>query len=323
MTRPDIATLLQDTAFDIFLQVCPTGAQLPSFIALVTRLKPAMDLWVRRGAWEAFEQIVSRFELLYHLDTYFDRHSEETLKALPLNSFTTTRATLSRDFTDQAEAHVFIAQTQSSLTEAAAAGWYPLVVDGLIVEKHLADHEKFGDALGYPRCCREFFHRRNNWYYDNSYYAAYVNTNAAPQSLSNGLLRHTAFCLTPQLPCSFACEASMVYGASLRDEINAEAPAYVAEIDRRLATPMLCLSELHIYRFEGQMPSGNRVDYEFVEPIEPTNHADPLYQMLMRGDACIVDGNVVRVERRGSQIDAYAARADKHGPELPFLIQCS
>jgi hypothetical protein len=322
MTIPDITALLEDTPFAMFLKVFPTGAQLPSFIAVARRLKPAMDMWVSRGAWEAFEKLVSSFELQYHIDTFFDRYSEEILKALPPNSFTTTRATLSRDFTDKAEAHVFIAKTQASLNAAVAAGWYPLVVDGIVVEKHLADHDKFGEALGYPACCREFFRQRNNWYYDNTYYAAYVNTSAPPQTLSNGLLRHTAFCLTPHLACSFACEASIAYGAILRDEINDEAPTYVAEIDRRLASPMLCLSELNIYRFAGTMPSTNRVNYELVEPIEPTNHSDSLYEMLARGDACIVDGNVVRVERRGSQIDAYAARADKHGPEFPFVIQC-
>lgn len=323
MNKPRITELLQNSAFEMFLQVCPTGAQLPSFIAVVRGLKPAMDMWVRRGTWEAFEHLVSRFGLQYHVDTYFDRHAEEMLKTLPPDSFTTTRATLSREFTDRAEAHVFVAKTQAPLTEAVAAGWYPLVIDGLVVEKHLADHEKFGEALGYPACCRKFFRRRNNWYYDNSYYAAYLNTTTVPQTLSNGLSRHTAFCLTPHLACSFACEASMAYGANLRDEISREAPAYAVEIDRRLATPMLCLSELHIYRFEGQMPSSNRIDYEFVEPVEPTTHTDPLYQMLARGDACIVDGNIVRVERRGYQIDAYAARADKHGPEFPFVIQCS
>ena len=323
MNKPRITELLQKSSYEMFLQVWSSGAQLPSFIAVERGLKPAMDVWVRRGTWEAFEHLVSRFGLRYHIDTYFDRHSEDTLKTLPPDSFTTTRAILSREFTNRAEAHVFVAKTQASLTGAVAAGWYPLVIDESVVEKHLADHGKFGEALGYPACCRDFFRRRNNWYYDNSYYAAYCETTSAPHTLSNGLLRHTAFCLTPHLPCSFACEASIAYGAGLREVISREAPLYAAEIDRRLANPMLCLSELHIYRFEGELSSANRVDYEFVEPVEPTTHSDPLYQMLARGDACILDGNIVRVERRGSQIDAYAARADKHGPEFPFVIQCS
>lgn len=323
MDKPQLSQLLNDSPFEAFLQVSSTGAQLPSFIAVVMGLKPAMDLWVRRRAWEAFRHLMSRFGLHYHVDSFFDLHAEKILRKLPPDSFTTTRAVFSREFTDQTEAHVFIAQTQASLTEAVAAGWYPLVVDGLVVEKHLADHEKFGVALGYPACCREFFRRRNNWHYDNTLYAAYLNTTVVPEPLSNGLLRHTAFGFTPHLPCSFACAASMSYAASLRELIEEESPGYAVEIDRQLASPTLCLSELHIYRFEGVMPSRDRVHYQLVEPVNPTSQSDPLYQMLARGDACIVDGNIVRVERKGSQIDAYAARSDKHGPEFPFVIQCT
>jgi hypothetical protein len=323
MDRQPLTELLNGSQFRRFLEIDPTGVQLPSFIATVHESKPAMDLWVRVGSWESFERLVCHFGLHCHVDAYFDRHAEEVLTSSPRENFTTTRAVLSKNFTGQAEAHVFVASAEAALIAAVGAGWYPLVVDGRVVEKHLADHEKFGAALGYPSCCREFFRKRNDWFYDNTYYAAYLNTVTAQRALSNGLLRHTAFSYTPHMACSFSCDASMDYGARLREVIAKEAPAYGEEIDRQLASPMLCLSELHIYRFEGSTQSTDRIDYETVEPINPTTSDDPLFKMLSRGDACRVDANIVSVQRRGVQIDAYVARADKHGPEFPFIIRCT
>lgn len=323
MDRVSLPKLLCRSPFHRFLEVDRTGKQLPSFIATALGQKPAMDMWVRAASWGAFEKLASYFGLLHHTDSYFDRHSERDLRAVPQESFTTTRAAFSRELKGRAEAHVFIARTRAALSDAVSAGWYPLVVDGRVVEKHLADHEKFGEALGYPACCREFFRLRNDWFDDNTYYAAYLNTKGPPRMLSNGLLRHTAFYFTPHMPCSFACDMTIAYSRKLRAALAQEAGDYAAEIDRRSASPMLCLSELQIYRFEGRSPSPGRVQYDGVEAVNPTNHLDPLYEMLAQGDACVVDRNIVRVEKRGSQVYSYLARADKHGPEFPFVVECA
>jgi hypothetical protein len=87
-----------------------------------------------------------------------------------------------------------------------------------------------------------------------------------------------------------------------------------------LQTPILCLSELKIYRFEGNIVAENVVNYQSVEAISPTSQNDLLYQILVKGDTCIVEGNIIRVYRENSQISAYFARGDKHEVEITFLI---
>jgi len=323
MDRTLLVRLLKNSQYQSFLKVDPYGVQLPSFIATVCSIKPAMDLWIKPTAWQAFQECVNYFGLHYYLDTYFNRHAETDLLDIPNRCLTTTRAAWSASFDQSTEAHVFVAKERSNLDAVVSSGWYPLVVHDYFVEKHLADHAKFGQALGYPLCCQRFFHHRNNWHIDNTYYAAYRCTHGDPRILSNGLLRHTAFSLVSHLPCSFLCNATIEYATILRALITETAPDYVKEIDRHLASPVLCLSELQIYRFEGTLSSLGQVHYSSIAPVNPTDSNSLLCQLLKKGDTCIVDGNLIRIYKNGVQVEAYMARADRHGPEFPFIVQCN
>jgi hypothetical protein len=280
-----------------------------------------MDLWVGSDGIAALESLALRYSLVWHVDTYFDRNDHKHLRAFPDDTFNTTRAAWTKSLSAGAEAHVFIARTQEALHDAVASGWYPLAVRGAIVEKSVADHHTFGKALGYPDCCVAFFGRRNQWTSDNTYYAAFKATSRFPIKLANTLPRHSAFSLAPQIACSFDCDASARYGRQLLDSLRDESPAYAAEIDRRLGTPMLCLSELRIFRFEGEVDASNSVTYSSLEPINPTRYDDPLLRLLTLGDRVILDRNVVRVSRAGTTVGSYYARGDKYGPECPFTIQ--
>jgi hypothetical protein len=196
-----------------------------------------------------------------------------------------------------------------------------LVVNGKLIDKHLPDHAFFGRALGYPPCCLAFFQLRNNWQEDNHYYASYRATLGQPCWLANGLPRHSACFLAPHIPCSFSCAATVSYSAALLRLIEDEASAYACEIRRRLTNPMLCLSELRLYEFEGVLRA-NRLSYRTVEPLNPTSQEDDVYRMLREGDECIIEANIVKI-LRGGQLNAdYFARADKYGPEFPFFVQC-
>ncbi len=314
-----LTRFLANSSFQKYLEIFPTGQQLPSFIATVKGLKAATDLWVRSQKWESFCELAKYFGLFYYVDAYFAQDIE-TVNNLPKELFTTTKAVFSKHFDRETEAHVFIAKSQESLVNITGSGWYPLVVDKRVIEKHLADHYSFGEALGYPPCCLNFFQKRNNWNFYNNYYETYRNTINTPTYLSNGFLRHIAFSLIPHIPCSFHCLESIDYAKKLTLLIKEESQEYLCEIERHLQTPILCLSELKIYRFEGRLISEKTVLYQSVEAIFPTSRNDSIYQMLIQGDTCIVEGNIVRIYQGSSQIDVYFARGDKHEVEIPFLI---
>lgn len=308
-----------------FVEATRGGAQLPTLIAVAHGLKPTMDVWIPATGWEAFRRMVRALGLKYHVDTYFDRFSPELSRAL-LDRLNTTRAVFTPTLTDRAEAHVFLARDRSALDRAVGAGWYPLVVDGRIVDKHLADHDTFGDALGYPKCCQEFFRQRNNWISDNTYYAARQNTTGAASLLANPFLRHTVYGLVSYMPCSFSCEPSMGFAGRLRNVIRAEFPSYAQEIDAEAAKVVLCVSELRMYRFTGETvhyaDNGDAigVEYDGVKSMYAIEKCDPLYNLLAQGDHCHLDGNVIHIRRQGAAVGGYRARADRHGPECPFLI---
>ncbi|GAB1824322.1 aKG-HExxH-type peptide beta-hydroxylase [Herbidospora sp. RD11066] len=295
------------------------GAQLPTLIAVAAGLKPAMDVWVPAAGWQRFLRAVGDLGLMYHVDACFDRASPQ-IAQVPATQLTTTRAALATTLRPGTEAHVFLARDRDALDRVVAVGWYPLIIDGVVVNKHRADHDKFGDALGYPPCCQDFFRRRNNWNDDNTYYAALLATEGDPSPLCNPFLRHTAFGLVPYMPCSYACPATIRYATRLSEVIAAELPGYLEAVNRALRKTVLCVSELRMYGFEGEKVTPGGVRYDGVESLYRVEAEDPLLGLLGAGDRCVVDGEVLLVYQGDDFVGGYPTRGDRHGPECPFVI---
>lgn len=312
--------LLRGSWLAEWLDLEPQGTQLPVICAVLCGAKRAADIWISRGRVSRFRSLAVKWGLFWHFDPDFDRFDEGEISA-SRGQFATTRAAIARENNGRTEAHVFIAKSPELLDVTIAAGWYPLVIDKQVVEKSVADHVRFGRALGYPECCIAFFRNRNNWLYDNTPYAAYCNTNGRVDRLSNGLPRHTAFALIAHMPCSFGCRESMKQAQAVLNFITAQVPSYAKEILHRSALPMLSLSELRLFSFNGSKVSPNRIEYRHVEPLNPTTQHDVLLQLLRRGNVCTVDGSLLTIERGGVFKSSYLARGDRYGPECPFVIQ--
>lgn len=280
-----------------------------------------MDFWVPCDRIPLLSNLIRNAGLVCYIDCYFDRHSEHVLRKIPQECFTTTRSALGVRGATGVEAHVFVARSRSSLSDAVASGWYPLVVEGQLVEPHLADHNFFGHALGYPPCCISFFHEHNDWANSNHYYVTYRSSRRRFSWCVNSLPRHTAYFLTPHIPCSFSCPVTESYAVQLLRLIEADAPRYALEIQRRLTRPMLCLSELRMYVFDGTLDNA-QLYYNVVETLNPTTEHDTLYCSLREGNECRVEANVITIFRDGKQLNKYFARSDRHGPEHPFVFQC-
>ncbi|MFG1965397.1 aKG-HExxH-type peptide beta-hydroxylase [Nonomuraea sp. NPDC049028] len=302
------------------------GTQFPTLIAVACGLKPSMDLWIPAEGWQAFLRVVHDAGLLYYVDACFDRNSPQ-ITQVPPDQLTTTRAAFSATLLPGTEAHVFLARDPVALDKVVGAGWYPLIIDGVVVNKHRADHDKFGDALGYPPCCQDFFRHRNNWNDDNTYYAALLNTEGVPSPLCNPFLRHTVFGLVPYMPCSYSCPATIEYASRLRERIAPDLPGYLAATDHALRKTVLCVSELRMYWFDGERVNrhGGQVEirYDGVDSLYRIEAEDPLHGLLSAGDRCVLDGEVLRVHRGNAYVGGYQTRGDRHGPECPFVISFS
>ncbi|GII75781.1 hypothetical protein Sru01_07630 [Sphaerisporangium rufum] len=302
------------------------GGQLPALIAVAQGLKPAMDVWIPPAGWPAFLRAADRLGLVHHVDACFDRHSPQ-LAQVPPDQLTTTRAGFSPELRPGTEAHVFLARDRAALDRVVGAGWYPLVIGGKVVNKHRADHDKFGDALGYPPCCQEFFRHRNNWHDDNTYYAALLATKGEPSAWCNPFLRHTMYGLVPYMPCSYACPATTAFAGRLRDAVAGELPEYLAAMERALRKPLLCVSELRMYWFHDESVTRDdagegvvTIAYRGVESLYPIEEDDPLCRLLASGDRLELDGEVIRVYAGDAYVGGHQARGDRHGPECPFVL---
>jgi len=95
---------------------------------------------------------------------------------------------------------------------------------------------------------------------------------------------------------------------------------YARAMIDRLSSPTLCLSERQIYRMTGTVDASNVVRYTDVEAVLPTPEADQLVALLSAGNEVRIERNILYVFSGNSLVASYFARADKHAPELPFLI---
>ncbi len=317
--RNPLSELLQTEAFVPFLEYIPSGAQLTAFMSLVWGIKPAMDVWVNADNTAAFVSYTAKLGLHAWVQGHMDRQAF-TWENAPKDRFTTTHAVWCAEARPGAEAHIFLARTAEALDDAVSSGWYPVLIDGYLIEKHLSDHSRFGDALGYPDCCQNFFRVRNNWHTDNTYYASAQRTAFSADWRMNSFLRHTPYTLLSHMPCSASCQATLAIVEQNWSCLVREEPLFAEKLKTVLEAPILCLNENRIFQFVGATVHEQSVEYIDVLTISPTLQTDPIYRALRTGDTCVVEGNIIRVFACTKQVYAQATYTDQYGPECPFVM---
>ncbi len=275
-----------------------------------------MDLWVKKERWESFIRFVNEFGLKYEVKDYFENSKKENSG----NFLTTTNATLNFNFTVGNEAHVFISKSKDNCVKAMASGWYPLFLNGNLIEKNYLDHIKFGKVLGYPECCINFFILKNNWQNNNHYYAAFQNSNGRHNYLCNCLLRHTKYSLIPHICCSFNCSKSALYSNELMSIIEKEKGEYFQKLKSNLLRPALVLSEKKIFQFEGKQINKEELVYSKVKAVNPTDLNGPMITCLKQANRVILDANIVRIYNNSKLLNTFQIRTDRYEPEAPFFF---
>jgi len=298
--------------------------QLTQFMAVVAGIKPVLDDWVPVERVEGFQALAADLGLVSAVDSYFEFIDEASTTSgiVGRERFNTTRARghSPRRPVAGSSAHIFLARDTEWLRRGVASGWYMLVVDGRIVEKPWIDHYRFGECLGYPDCCRQFFALHNNWHSDNSYWQALSATRGSPLFLCNSLVKNSGLSYAVHLPCRFDCSSTSYYAAQVRAFVQDESPVLSRGIDGLLQRPFLMLSEWELFGFDGERTGPTHLNYRDVFMV-PTNRPDRgLLAALKMGDRIDVDLDLVRISRGTRTILTYAARSDRFGPQMPCLI---
>ncbi len=318
----ELSDVLRGSVFDEYLRYVPSGLQLTTFMATVWGIKPAMDVWVDEKKSDAFLDYCRRLGLYTAVQGYIDRHAFQQLD-VPSDRFTTTRAVWYSSPYPHTEAHIFLSTSPTHLQHTVACGWYPVVIDGYLIEKHYVDHSFFGSALGYPACCQQFFQQRNNWHNDNTYYAIWEQSTFHGDWQMNSFLRHTPYTLMAHMACSVQCQATRQLVQNLWRTLVVELPQYAHVLQKKLQQSILCLSEVRLYTFGVTERIAQGLCYDDVQPVNPTSEDDTIVLALRRGNKCLVERNIVRVFDENTQIFAYMAHNDRYGPECPFIVHFS
>jgi len=217
--------------------------------------------------------------------------------------------------------HLFVGRERAAVKEAWRRGWYPVVINGQVVDKPLPDVIAFGSSLGYPACCIEAFSKHNDWRRSNAYEAASQRTRLNPSSLTNPLGRHTPWSYIFHLPCSFDCSDTKKYSKALRESLCKEQPDYAKQIESFNKLIFFVTNENRAYALQGQTSSPNRACYQGEFFLGGLRTEDVYGQVLAKGNELCIRDNLVLVFRNGELQGIIETRSDCYGPEAPLLIQ--
>lgn len=303
------------------------STQLPVLMAVAAGLKPCADVWVRAGRLKKFTDGCRKYGIKYRADVNFNTVTRSQIPGniIGKGNLTTTFA-YGRPFDPRlrsGEVHLFISRSSEALEAGFRYGWYPVIVNGRVMEKPLADGYRFGLFLGYPDCCVDFFQKYNDWSQYNFLLEILRNTKYEEASfLCNPFPRDRIYAYIPHMPCSYGCEKTKLMAGRLRDVILKEEPIFARKIDQHLQMPFLVFYERKVYAFDGELKRGN-IYYRQV--YHSGNGADynPYEQDLCQGDRLALEGRSVVILKKGRRIKILTPPKVDFGQENPFFAQFS
>jgi hypothetical protein len=297
---------------------------LSALMAVVSGHKPCVDVWVKPSDLPSFLKAVRRYGLIAQKDIAFQMASRQTLSP-DIVGKDRLSTTIAYGFNSKppgrGKYHVFVAKSKEALTKAFALGWYPVIVGNRVIDRPLADGFKFGEALGYPECCCEFFRQKNNWLRFNFLDEIYRRTKGKLSYLCNPLGRDSTYTYISHMPCSFNCKETHKKAASFREFLIAEESQFAQRIDAHLQLPYLAFFERKIYAFDGQV-KGNSIVYKSAYFVGLNEDFNPYLGRLSKANELRLEGNNVILLKNGQQKDIIKNEASNVPGEAPFIVQC-
>jgi hypothetical protein len=305
-----------------YVELKDSTGQLVQFFAMLSGLKPVLDDWIKVERLADFGSFARDLGLAWQIESRWDFLDDlKPLRGVIGGEFMNTTVAIGHASTSSAGkvAHVVISREPELVARARASGWYELVVGRRRIGKPWIDHERYGELLGYPECCRRIFATHNDWNRDNTLYQAWARTQRV-QPLCNTLMKHAGLTFACHLPCSFDCQATTSAARAVRTSLGREAKDLQSLVDDLARRPYLVLSEWEAYGFEGSVDASGSVSYASVFEA-PSNRPDrALLAKLEAGDSVRIVGDALQISRQGVVVATYATRAERFGPQVPFIV---
>jgi hypothetical protein len=296
--------------------------QLSSYAAVLAGLRPALDDWIAAGRLDRFLALAAELDLHVEIDCVFADAGSTILPGM----VPTTHAT-ARRFSpgtaapvDGETIHLFVGRTAASARRAAASGWYPVVTGERVVAKPRIDHLRFGQSLGYPACCVDWFHRHNDWHHRNTF-ADLAARSARVRWQTNCLGKHTPWMSCFHIPCRLDCDATVAMAERTLAAVAELEPCLPAEIERMQRTPFLVASEALVYALvDGRRLDDGGAAYRRAWFAGGQARNDRWQAPLASGDALHLRGGFVDVRAGDRVIATLEPRCDPGVIEVPVLL---
>jgi hypothetical protein len=328
------------------------GFQVSQYLGVISGLKASIDDWIQVGQLETYGRYLRRAGLTYEVDCIFRRLpdtrkafgtmyapttraiglpwvAEAQISAATIDDCTKSDADLGTNaglpYKPNDEAHIIVARTSEAAAETLACAWYPVIVEGRVMTCPHGDAIRLGDALGYPRCCVDFFIAHNNWPRQN-HYAEAARVSASLDWRANCLAKNTQWELIFHMPCSFDCPATLTYSAALLEAVREYNEAYAQRIENELQRTVLVASERLVFALtDPQFTDNSYVNYSSVESLQAMVRLrdprhDDYYALLAAGNSLTIADGAVIVMQDGRALGSLLAYADRGVAEVPLVL---
>lgn len=277
-------------------------SQLFLYYSVLAGFKPSLDEWVATDKLDNYLRVCEKYGLLTAVESiFYNETTGDARQAIGSQFLTTTVASGAPADSDfQGRVHIYVSKSEEQLDKVKRTGWYPIAVNNRIVTKPQIDYMWFGQHLGYPQCCIDFFAKFNNHsMYPNTLLLPFENTKSKPNYLCNSLVKDS-YCYLYHIPCSFDCCATADLSAALRSYIQEHDPGYADYIDRHMKLNFLVFRERDIYAFNG-VPEGNALRYSMVSFVDNYLYSADLLDIFGSSDTLVIHDDKILVAN-GDQI---------------------
>ena len=298
-----------------YCEIIPHG-QYPMFLAVALDVKPSFDDWVDTSMYDQFVDVCKKYGLVAEPNVVITEPRVGKESVVGGKNITTTFFE-ARKFTGKEKngnVHVFVARNRKAALEAKKFGWYSVIINRRSVNKPFIDNLRFGEVLGFPDCCVDFFRVYNNWHLYNHPYETLRNTPLMKGRVrgsyhcNNFLMDHIYFFIH-HIPCSYRCEKTIKLAKRVEESIKEVEPDFVRITRDFLKKPLLVFGERNFIIFNGKLEGGTLgyTDCEYFDNPARSEENIDFFEYIRKGNrimadkehiAIMSDDTVIRTEER-------------------------
>lgn len=269
------------------------SSQYPVFLATALGVKDSYDEWIRTRDYDTFVEMCKGYGLHVEPDVLFVSPEDQSDKSgiIGAGNITTTFM-MAEPFSKEknGDVHVFVSRSKETAKKAKRAGWYPMVVNGRLINRPFVDHLRFGKCLGFPDCCVDFFAQYNNWNVYSHPYESFKRTKKPSYYCNNFLMDH-AYSYIHHIPCSYDCEKTKAFAKEVEKKLSEVDPEFVKEAKRVLSKPYLIFDERNFIVFDGKLEDSTfyYTDTQYFENLAKPEDRLEFYEDIKRGNNLVVE----------------------------------